>query len=172
MKRIVLFILLFVMVFFQFPHKRGTLTGVLKPEMLKVAGDELFVVQGAEVFIYSLKDLSLKQKIGGEGEGPGELKVASNWYNNVTVLEKKIFVDGLDKVVFYSRNGLYLNEMKKPLGLSRMAPLGKNFVAVKLTHMEKEIQYNCLNLYDDKLEYVKELGRQESPCSLSLLKQR
>lgn len=163
MKRIILFLLFIIFVFLQYSENMGNLPGILKPEMLTVSGDELYVVQGARVHIYSLKDLSLKRTLGREGEGPGELKVAPNWYNNVTVLKTKIFIDGLDKVVFYSKSGMYLGEMKKPLGLSRMVPVGKNFVAVKLTHMEKDIQYNCLNLYNEKLEYVRELARQESP---------
>lgn len=81
MKRIIsliLLILILLLVRAVFPVNRGIVPGVLKPEMIRVLDDELFVVEGAAVWIYSLKDLKLKRKIGRQGEGPGELKKTRN----------------------------------------------------------------------------------------------
>ena len=160
---LILSVLFLLMVHQVFPDNGGILPGVLKPEMIRVYDNELFVVQGAEVLIYPLKDLGLKKKIGRQGEGPGELKVTTNWYNNVTVFSNYIFIDGLDKIVFFSREGKLIREQKKPIGISRLVPMGKNFAAVNLTHIEKNTQYQCLNLYDRDLKRLKELARQESP---------
>ena len=153
-----------------FPGNGRILSGVLKPEMIRVYDNEFFVVQGAEVLIYSLKDLGLKTKIGRQGEGPGELKVTTNWYNNVTVFADYIFIDGMDKIVFFSREGKLIREQKKTIGISRMVPVGKSYAAVNLTHFEKKIQYQCLYLYGEDLKQLKELARQESPVQSASMK--
>jgi hypothetical protein len=145
------------------PVGQNTLTGVFMPEMITIAGDTLYVVEGPEVLAYSLKDRGLLRKIGGRGEGPGEFRAADYWYNTVTVLPDAILVDGFDKTVRFSKEGKLINEARKPVGFSRMVPVGENFVAVKLEHFEKELQFHCLHLLNAKGEFLKELGRQESP---------
>jgi len=139
------------------------LPGVFEPEAIRVSGDELFVVEGPTILVYSLNDARLIRKIGGPGEGPGEFKPADFWYNTVTVLPDGIFVDGYDKTVRFSREGRLLAEAKKPLGISRMVPVGRNFAAVKLDHIEGDVQYQCLRLFDGAGNLLKELCRQESP---------
>jgi hypothetical protein len=145
------------------PAGQRTLTGVFEPEMITVAEDVLYIVEGGHVLAYSLKDLRLLRKIGGQGEGPGEFRPADYWYNTVTVLPEEIFVDGHDKIVRFSKEGRLRSESRKPLGVSRMAPVGKNFAAVKLDHLEGEVQYQCLLLYDANGTLIRELARQESP---------
>jgi len=146
-----------------FSGEKRILRDVFEPEMMKVADDKLYVVEGTHVLIYSLKDLSLIKKIGGRGEGPGEFKPMDYWYNTVTVLPEHIFVDGFDKTVYFSKDGQLLREAKKPIGLSRMVPVGDHFAAVKLEHLEGDVQYHCLFLFDANGKSLKELCRQESP---------
>ncbi len=146
-----------------FSVEQRILAGVFEPEMIKVADDSLYIVENAHILVYSLKDFGLIRKIGGPGEGPGEFKPADFWYNSVTVLPEYVFVDGNDKIVYFSKDGRLLREAKKPLGASRMVPVGMNFAAVKLDHIEADVQYQCLHLYDAKGKLLKELCRQESP---------
>lgn len=148
---------------YAFSMEKRTLTGVFEPGMMAVAASELYVVEGANIFVFSLQDLSLKHKFGGQGEGPGELKAADFWHNTVTVLPGQIFIDGYDKTVYFSKEGKFLREAKKPVGISQMVPVGNSFAAVKLDQLEGDVQYQCLYLYDSSLEYAKELCRQESP---------
>ena len=140
-----------------------TLKGVFEPGMIKIADGKTYVVEGANILVFSLQDLSLIRQFGKQGEGPGELKVADFWYNSVTVLPGQIFVDGYDKVVYFSKEGQLIREAKKPVGISQMAPVGDNFAAIKLDHIEGDVQYQCLYLYDSELEFMRELCRQESP---------
>jgi hypothetical protein len=142
---------------------KRTLAGVFKPEMITIAGDELYVVEGAAILVYSLDGLRLVRKFGRTGEGPGEFRAADFWYNTVTVLPESVFVDGYDKAVTFSKDGTFLRESKKPLGISRMIPVGDNFVGVKLDHLEGDVQYQCLCLYNSKGTFLQELCRQESP---------
>lgn len=145
------------------PQERRTLAGVFKPEAIRVGGDVLYVVEGATVLVYSLKDGRLVRKIGGPGQGPGELPPVDSWYNTVTVLPEGLFVDGYDKTVLFSKDGRLLKEARKPLGASRMIPVGENFAAVDLDHLEEDVQFQRLLLYDSKGTLLKELARQESP---------
>jgi len=162
-KILLLIILLFFISFFAFSTILGTLKGVLKPEMIQVFENELFTVEGATIWIYTLPDLTLKMKIGKEGEGPGELKKTNQWYNTVTVRKNYIFIDSLDKIVFFSRKGTFIKEQKKPYGIHQMVPVGENFVALKQADIQDKIQYQSINLYDSNLNPIKELYKQKSP---------
>ena len=146
-----------------FAAGQRVLEGAFEPEMIRVADDALYVVEGPSILVYSLKDLKLLRKIAGPGEGPGEFKPADFWYNTVTVLPEEIFVDGFDKTVRFSKDGRLLGEARKPLGTSRMVPVGGNFAAVRPDHIEGEVQFQCLLLYDAKGVLIKELARQEAP---------
>ena len=146
-----------------FSRQQKVLAGVFEPEMMTIADDKLYIVEGPNILVYSLRDLSLSRKFGRQGEGPGEFKPADYWYNTVTVLPDHILVDGFDKLVYFSKDGRFLREAKKPIGLSRMVPIGNCFAAVRLEHIEGDVQYHCLLLYDANGKPLKELCRQESP---------
>jgi len=139
------------------------LAGVFEPETVKIADGELFVVEKGSILVYSLEDLRLLRKFGGQGEGPGEFKAADFWYNTVTVLADEIFVDGFDKTVRFSKDGRFLKEARKPLGISRMVPVGTNFAAVEMSHIEGDVQFERLLLYGADGALIRELARQESP---------
>ncbi len=89
--------------------EKRTLAGVFEPEMIRIADGSLYVVEGANVLVYSLADLRLKTKMGGAGEGPGELKVLDYWYNTLTILPEHVFLDGYDKVVWRNCRGSCLS---------------------------------------------------------------
>jgi hypothetical protein len=144
------------------PWGQRALRGIFEPEMIAVAGEELYVVEGAQISVFSLKDLAFVRTFGRKGEGPGEFKEADFWYNTVTVLPDAIFVDGYDKVAYFSKDGRFLREAKKSVGISQVVPFGKGFVASKLDHLEGDVQYQCLYLLDANLKHQKELARQES----------
>jgi hypothetical protein len=146
-----------------FSTDKKTLAGVFEPGMIKAAENRLYVFEGAKILVFSLQDLSPVGQFGKQGEGPGELKATDFWYNTVTVLPEQVFVDGYDKVVYFSKEGRFVKEMKKPVGISRLLPVGEDFAAIKLDQIEGDTQYQCLNLYDSNMRFVKQLVRQESP---------
>jgi len=163
MKRILLFSLMIVLVSVSliFPEKLGTLPGILKPEMVVVSDGEVFCLQGAEVFIYSLKDLTLTGKIGKKGEGPGEVKVLPFFSNNILVYPDYILVESTDKLVYFSREGKYLKEQRCfPLTIN-LIPVGKNFVAKTAVQDENRRSFGAVTVYNSNLDKIKELYRQE-----------
>jgi hypothetical protein len=161
MRPMAVFFLVIIITTQIFPAKIGTLTGVLKPEKIKVFEDELFVVEGATFFIYSLKDLSLKRKFSGPGEGPGELKVVPNFSNDILVFPHRIQLESIDKIVYFSRDGKFLKQQKKLLRSNRITPLGKNFVGKKRIEGLDKKTYSTINIYDSNFKKIKELFRQK-----------
>ena len=86
-------------------RKLGELREVLEPDMIDVYGNELYVLEKATVFVYSLKNLKLIRKIGKAGEGPGELKVTQFLPNCITVYSEFIFAECFDKIIFLKKMG-------------------------------------------------------------------
>ena len=135
--------------------KVGTLPEVLKPEMIQVCENDLFVVERATIYNFSLIDLKLKKKIGKKGEGPGELKVDGFWYNTVTVRPDHLFIDAPDKIIYFSREGEFLKEKKKPANVFQVIPVAENFVGIIQIQVEDKIQYQSVNLYDSNFNFKK-----------------
>jgi hypothetical protein len=143
--------------------RQRILPGIYEPEMIKVDGGSLFIVEGANVLELALEDLRIKRRFGGKGEGPGELKALDYWYNTVTILPERVFLDGYDKVVFFAKDGRCVREEKKPVGIDHVVPAGDGFVGAKLDQFAGGVQYQSVSLYDSSLRLRKELCRQVSP---------
>ena len=139
-------------------EKLGTLPDVLKPDN---QGDELFVVEGAHVFIYSLTDLTLKAKIGKAGEGPGEIQTISNFPNRVVAMPDRILFEGINKLLFFDRRGKFESEIRKPGQVTRFLPVGDHFVAVRITPGDdNQTLFSTVDLYDAHIKHLKTLYRQ------------
>lgn len=163
MRRIILILLLILlMTALLRGEKIGVLTDVLKPEAMEVAGDRLYVVEGATFFVYSLKDLRLVTKFGQKGEGPGELKVFPGLANSIKALPGKLCVEGMTKVIFFSENAKLLKEVKKNWMVFKTVPVGGHFAAVHLLPPGKDQKYYLsLALFDAEMKVIKELYKQE-----------
>ena len=139
----------------------GNLTGVLQPESIQVDGDELYVVEKARIFVYSLKNLQLLRKFGREGDGPGELKVFPFWPNSITILPDSIFAEGLYKFIYFSKEGQLIKEQKKSQRLFKLLPVGKNIVARTFPFEgDDKKQYMAIKVLNPQLKEIKELYRE------------
>jgi len=149
----------------------GILSDILKPQLLEVKNEKLFIIEGAEVYIYSAKDLKLLKKFGKKGEGPGELQVLPFLSNIIFVYPEYLFVQGLNKIIYYTHEGKLIREMKKNPNIMKMIPLGKKFVGVAskiIPGKNREFQAVCI--YNEALNEEKELFRREIfPSSQKLL---
>jgi hypothetical protein len=148
-------------------EKLGVLGEVLKPDSIEISGDRLYVVEGATFLVYSLEDLKLIDKFGREGEGPGELKTMPFPTNSIVAFPDKLFVDGAGKVIFFSRDGKLLKEIRKKGNMTfTTRPVGKNFLAVHAFASEKDKKfYLALSLLDPEMNAKKMLYKQEYPES-------
>jgi hypothetical protein len=159
----VVFIGLMVLGFsFLFSKKIEPVPGVLKPNMMEVAGDELYIVEGAVVSVYSLNDLQLIRRFGRDGEGPGELKVVPYYNNRVSVFPDFILAESVDRLIYFSKKGDVSKQIGKPIDSSFFTPVGKNFVGKKgRRDPEQKIMFIVIALYGPELHEIKELYRQK-----------
>lgn len=163
MKKIILFLFIILIFLFTLLNGKnlGPLKEVLKPEAIEIYGNRLIVIEGATFYVYSLEYLNLVTKFGKKGEGPGELKVVSMLPNNLKILDQKLFVDGMDKVIFFSKNFKFLKEIKKKYMTFKTVPVGNNFVAMRIVPYKKNIYHFVVLLLDREMNILKELHKQE-----------
>lgn len=163
--KVILLICLLVNVFnIGYAEKMGVLSSTAKPDNITIHGNELYIVEGAEIFIYSLKDLKLVRKFGKRGEGPGEMLVIPNrYYNCLHVTDDAIYAESYNKLIIFNKDGSVRQEIKKPnIFIRKTLPVGKNFVVVRgIIDQEKKVIYSAVLICDGQLKELKELYRQE-----------
>jgi len=142
-------------------EKIGILEGILQPAGVAVWGDEVFILEGATVFVFSLDDLRLLRKFGREGQGPGEVEITP-WLKNILyVFNDNVVIDSVNKVVMFSQSGTLIKELRRSEQFTQMIPVGKNFAAKKRAFFEKEkMVYSTINWYDPDSQKIRELYRQ------------
>lgn len=141
-------------------------TVVVLPEIKKPAfditvdNDELLVIQCATIYVYSLKDFKLKTSFGRRGEGPREFKVHPQEHIHFSLQPDSIIVDCGKKVSYFTRNGIFKNEIRIPrhVHVGALNPLADQFVGFT-EEFRDNIRYVVLGLYDSNFQRVKEICR-------------
>lgn len=140
----------------------GPVPGVMKPNMMEVSGNELYIVEGAVISVYSLNHLQLIRRFGRAGEGPGELKVVPYYNNRVSVFPDFILAESVDKLIYFSKKGNVIKQIGKPVESGFFTPVGKNFVGKKAKRdPEQKTTFVVIALYDSDHYEIKELYRQK-----------
>lgn len=164
MKKTALSVMILLSALYCFPREGGVLTEVNRPGMIRASNDELYVIEDATVFVYSINDCRLKRKFGEKGEGPGELKVQPNWLNRIIVLPDTVYVESVDKIVEFSKDGNLKRERKKPVESAYVTPVGNYFVGKKVKRdLVNRVVKIAIVLYDADMKEIKELYRQKFP---------
>ncbi len=113
---------------------------IMKPDSINVSGDRLFIVQGAEIFVYSLPSMKLKAKWGRKGEGPGEMIVTPLYLNRVCLLPDCVIADSFTKLSYFSHKGKLLKEIKKKFP-AEWIPFKENFLVRTIEVVDKKKKY-------------------------------
>lgn len=111
-KSIIVFIILFLAAMPVLSARVVPMPQHLKPFRIRVDHEQVFITEGPEIFIYSLKDFALQAKFGKAGEGPEEFKLIPEFSGEIDIQEDKILVSSLGRVSFFSRAGTFLDEKK------------------------------------------------------------
>lgn len=157
-----LIVLLMLLPLLIYPRKIGELTEVLKPDNISIFENDLFVAEGSTFYIYSLDDLQLKKKFGRKGEGPGEILSIPNFPTRIHGLPDYILVEGINKILFFNREGEFVKEIRKPAGTTQMFPLGNHFVAKRIIPSDdNRTILSAVYLYDSDMKQVKSLYEQK-----------
>ncbi|MCP4149319.1 MAG: hypothetical protein GY757_16345 [bacterium] len=160
MKQLILLVTVIITIANLYPANQGELAEILKPETIRIAGDEAYIIEGATVFVYNLENMKLKRKFGRKGEGPGELKVVSRLSNTMRIDDRHVIVNSIDKTVYFTRNGKFVKEKKRSEQFTQMEPVKENYVVRKRVQGEDKKQYTTINIYNPKTKETKELYRQ------------
>ncbi len=140
--------------------KAAVLKEIYKPMQIDVDSNHLYVSQLSTVYIYSLEDFQLKNKIGKEGEGPQEFK----GYALLNVQPQVLLINSMGKLSFFDKDGTFIKEISSYPENYNMKPLGENFVGFGFRVITKKgdgINYKTINLYDSHLKKIKEIFKHE-----------
>ncbi|MEN8153967.1 MAG: hypothetical protein ABFR75_08075 [Acidobacteriota bacterium] len=111
MKKIIIFLIFFFIVFFISGEKLAEFDNVYKPGRFQVSGDGLYIVDGYQIKLFSMKNFKLITRFGKKGEGPGEFKFAPKV---LLVFPDQAFVSCWGKVALFTRKGKLIKEKKSP----------------------------------------------------------
>ncbi len=87
-----------------YASKIVSLPEIFEPSSIVVDSNQIYIVEGTTIYIYSLEDFNLKKKFGRKGEGPQEFK------DDIISIEVKsdyILVNSLNKVSFFKMELLF-----------------------------------------------------------------
>jgi hypothetical protein len=161
MKRLLIFSLVVMLGSLAFAEKLGVLTEVLAPEMIEVSDNEFYVVEGATIFMYSLKDLSFIRKFGKSGEGPGELKVNPSVTNILVTPGDSLLFLSIEKAIRFSKTGQVIKEFRIPPITNYLYPIGKNYVGIRFKSITQQKPNIAVVLFNQEMEEIKELYTQQ-----------
>lgn len=147
-----------------FAEKLAVLPGLVKPSELTVDAEQFYVVEGAAVSIYSLKNFKLKKRFGKSGEGPGEFKLPPGDDGlKVKPCDDYLLMNSMGKISFFSKDGNFQKEMmtRVPNIIGFFQPMGRGFTGLSVVYEEKtRSRFAAINLYDEALTKIKEIHRQ------------
>lgn len=138
------------------------LPDLLNPDLIRVDENQMYITEGANIYIYSLKDFRLIKKFGKRGEGPRELLpgtgVAMMW---LEIQPDDLFIHTMNKISYFSKQGAFIKEKKINMAYAPvLKPLENRFLGVGFPS-EKGIRYWTINIYNSNLEKIKEIYRYE-----------
>jgi hypothetical protein len=134
---------------------------VRNPRFLDIDDRQLYIVENASIYIYSLKDFKLKKKIGEAGTGPQEFQAAPPLTIDVRIHD--IIVNSAGKVSFFSRDGKLKKELKVIIVGSAFQPLKHGYAAQGVAFAGRSA-FAVVNLFDAQLNKVKEVFRYDTPA--------
>ena len=168
MKYRILFIILLILLVI-FPSslqciKIGVFKNLLNPNQIQIKDDIVYCMQDTSVFAYNLKDLTFIKKFCRKGEGPGELKAVSTLPNILVPHEKNVLIISLDKVIVFSKYGIFKKEYKMPpTSIHFLYPVDNNaYVCVKFRPnlLEQKTFEIVVAIIDSNLKIKKILYKQ------------
>jgi hypothetical protein len=166
MKKILITILLIILINPLIAKKIIPFPELLKPETISIDENQIYITEGASIYIYSLKDFKFKKKFGKEGSGPQEFKMPQSGLLTIDVQTNDIIVNSLAKISYFSKDGKFKKEIKNNIGITIMLQvLGNGFAGIGFPGDNKMI-YRSLNLYDSNLNKSKEICKMKHDFQL------
>lgn len=161
-KAVVLIIMIVLALTLSAETKVIPLPDVNKVDEVAMDKDQFYVRENASVYIYSRPDFKLVKKFGKQGEGPGEIKISSQFPLPLTLDAQSdhIAFQNLGKVTLFSKDGTFVKDVKftKPF-MFLIRPFGKGYVGVNFEGAFGGERLRVLGIYDEKMNLIKEIER-------------
>jgi len=140
----------------------GLLPEILEPDGFQVSGNEVFILEGATVYVFDLPSLSLKRRFGREGQGPGEVEITPWLSNTLRVFPDQAIIDSVNKLVVYTRKGELIREKRRLPQFTQVEPWGNHYaVRMRISGNESDKkQYSSIQFLNGETEELRELYRQ------------
>lgn len=140
----------------------GTLRELSTPETIAIQGNQLYVMDNSEIFVYSLRGPRLLRQLGGVGRGRGKLPGLREGANVIHLANNYLLAEGRRKMIFFSKTGGVIDEKPKSDHCTQFTPLGNHWVAKKYLHdVKTNTQYMRVAIFNPGLEEVRELHREK-----------
>jgi hypothetical protein len=157
--------LFFLVIIFIFPSladaaKIASLPDILKPRMIAVDDDTIYITDQESLFVYSLSKFELVKRIGQKGKGPGEYVYTPY----VQILKDKILLyDGFKFSLFEKKNnGRLIIEKKFSFPVFKINLAGGSYIRHQFTFDKKVRRFTEITAYDQNFKKIKPLYKKES----------
>ena len=137
--------------------KVATMSEITRPVNILVDADQIYIVSGAKIYIYSAKDYSFKKVFGKKGEGPGEFKVENNIDLQLSPLHNDLMITTSNKLQFYSKDGNEIKVILNPQNVRGVLRFStNNYLGRSYEDREGKLA-ESINLYDSNFNKIKEV---------------
>jgi len=145
--------------------KTVSLPDILKPDSIVVDADNIYVVEGIQVSVYSAADFKLKKKFGREGEGPQEFKKSGGGNMPSLILYPQpdhLFICSQNKASFFKKDGTFIKEVRTGSIIGRFAPMDDTYAGLGFSREDNKPAL-IIGLYDKDFKKEKDLLKLPMP---------
>ena len=173
--RIILSSLFILTAFFCFGEKLISLPELDKPEVIKIDGNNIYIVEKERIFVYSKKDFSLIKKLGKSGNKPGMFKPHFGGKKRIflDINTNKILITSDERLSIYSKSFNHIKDFKiqPQTNFYYKAEnyfIGSNYFFEKGKGKASETVY----LFNSRMKYIKILYKSKTAGGRGLRAQR
>lgn len=137
--------------------KLATLTDIMKPDMIAIGNERIYVSEGPSIFVYLLNDFKPVKKFGKPGEGPQEFRISPFGIPMIIFpLDDRLYVSSDAKLSVFTKDGEFIKE-SRIYPFSIFIPFGKKYIGSGTTNDDNKQMVLAINLYNEQFEKIKEL---------------
>ena len=153
-----IFLLTFLLIFSSFGFTAVHLMeNLVKPSMIIVKDNRLYVLEKTTISIYSIKDMKLIKKFGKSGEGPREFMARP--YGppmSMSFVNGELVVNSTNKLSYFNPIGKFLRERKAFANLV-LYQVKDNFIAIGPSQDDEGKFRISIRLFSNELKELKKL---------------
>jgi len=158
--QIILIILMLLMTKFLFPTDKEfpvPLENISQPSMFLVNYDRIYILENANIYIYSLKDFKLLKKFGKAGEGPGEFKYSKSEQMPMfmSFYKNQLLVNSPMKLTYFDLDGNYKRELRAKTVGRILYPNDNTYIGLGSIPVENNRFYMGVTLFENDFNVKK-----------------